>query len=57
MNEFKYLKMIKKAKKIVLTGRKIILDYPINNNKHNIKKIIKNGNNDNDLQYPHYNSD
>ena len=57
MKEFKYLKVIKKAKKIVLTGRKIILDYPINNNKYNIKKIIKKENNDNDLQYPHYNSD
>ena len=50
MKEVKYLQMIKKAKKIVLTGRKTILDNPINNNNYNIKKIIKNENHDNDLQ-------
>ena len=51
-DEMKVLKnkqIIERAKKIVLSGRKIIFDYPSHNNKYNIKKVIKKENDDNDL--------
>ena len=51
IKELKNLQIMEKAKKIVLTGRKIILDYPNNHKKNNIKNVIKNENNDNDIDY------
>ena len=34
-------KIYERSKKIVITGRKVIFDYPYNNNKTKIQKIIK----------------
>jgi len=59
-DEMKVLKnkqIIERAKKIVLSGRKIIFDYPSHNNKYNIKKVIKKENDDNDLDLEYCNSD
>ena len=46
----KDIKTIERSKRIVIKGRKVILDYPIIKNKHMIKKIIKK-NNDDDIDY------
>ncbi len=52
LKNIKDKKTIEKANKLVVKGRKVILDYPIIKNRHKSEKIVKKDNDDDiDIQY------
>ena len=57
MKILKNLKIIERANKPIVKGRKIIFDYPICKNKNKSQQIIKEEDDDNHYEYEYSNSD
>ena len=51
MKILRNLQIIERARKIVITGRKICFDYPKAKDRNNIKKILKREDEDNNYEY------
>lgn len=57
IKRLEHLRIYDRAKKLVIKGRNIILDYPIGKYKNKVKKIVKNKNKDNNFEYNYSDTD